>query len=50
MFKLNSSKTCFLVHLNRGGVMTAGSVFWDSDLIERLEKRNIKFVTVSEKA
>jgi len=33
-----------------GGVMTAGSVFWDSDLIERLEKRNIKFVTVSEKA
>ncbi|XP_005095024.1 saccharopine dehydrogenase-like oxidoreductase [Aplysia californica] len=31
-----------------GGVMTAGSAFWDTDLIERLEKHNMKFVTVSE--
>jgi len=34
--------------LTKGGVLTPGAAFWDSDIIERLEKRNIKFITVSE--
>jgi len=31
-----------------GGVLTPGAAFWNGDLIERLEKRNIKFTKVSE--
>jgi len=31
----------------KGGVMTPGSAFWDTDIIERLEKKNIKFSTVT---
>jgi hypothetical protein len=34
--------------IHPGGVLTAGATFWESDMIERLEKRNMKFVTVSQ--
>ncbi|CAG5123703.1 unnamed protein product [Candidula unifasciata] len=31
----------------KGGVLTPGAAFWDTNLIQRLEKHQIKFITVS---